>query len=1163
MTTVEMKTLKALTIYAITIICFLGILACADSPKERLTDSYNDIAYQYHYKNLDSTSVYAQKALALSPTYKSGYCEALNNLAFVDIVKMRYKTAERKLDEIQKSTDNQVELLVSFVQSMRICQRLSLNKKFYIYQQKALGCMKRIGEDSCVLSDRQRRRFSYAETEYKIVLSTYLYYVGQTKNSAAALLSIDPYGEILKDTAQLLAYYYNMGTGALLASQSHSQLIQSEFDYLLRCHTLARQNHYVYWEANALQAISEHILPAKDFRLLREWNPREFEELNTDRMPDSLLAGNLAQHSLLLFEQYGDNYQIAGAWRTLSYAYFEIKDFPSALACLDKALKNDTTINQTPDMVASIREQMSIVYSAMDNKAQSDYNRNLYLDIQEQTRQDRLLEARAEQLEDSLGELNVMMRVIMAIILVSVMYGIFVYFKRKRSESGSSVTALGEPLRKWKEENFFVNEIREDIEDLQEQVNLTDSDLKHLYSYYVEQRAKISFASSLSPLISRMIHEVDRLCRMNGEDAGNEGYEYVKQVIDNIIMSNQQLTNWIKIRQGEINIRIESFPIGEIFDMVSANNAEYEYKGIRLNVVKSDSIVKADKTLTLFMVNTISENARRYTPSGGNIDIYSSEGEDYVEISIRDTGCGMSADDLKGLFSHAIKEKKDQKRDDGHGYGYGLVNCKGIINKYQKLSSIFKVCRIGAESELGKGSRIYFRLPKGIKRIISLLLLLVCANSMVARQDSLTLKAGVYADSAYYCNIRGDYQRTLLYADSCISVLNSYVGRERKGTPMRLKGTENGEIAELAWFNGNVRVDYNIILDIRNEVSIAALALHEWDLYSYNNEIYTKLFRECSADESLPSFVAKMQKANINMNVAIILLILILLTISVAYYLFVYRYHVSGQMYLDRMNEINRILADRNILDSEKIRRIDKIWHPAGQETVNKGYANPPLPLANLYNDIHDALVANNENIEQFASSRVALEENYKKKKLERDRLYVVNNILDNDLSSLKHETMFYPARLKQILDTSCCVRQLKDVAGYYGSIYNAFIEKVTYTAANSFFIDVNVYWNHLLEILKNKNMGIVPDCKTAVYRDNYIKVEFRMSELHIDTAHINGLFTQHTSDVDFLVCSQIIRDLGSCYHARGCGIKANKTNNNIVIIEVIITKEIWKSLKS
>ena len=92
----------------------------------------NDISYSFHYRNLDSTKYYANKALKLSKDYDNGYAEALNNLAFVSIVKMNYDNAYKLLNAVLKATDNQFELLVADIQFMRLCQRQSRNKDFYI-----------------------------------------------------------------------------------------------------------------------------------------------------------------------------------------------------------------------------------------------------------------------------------------------------------------------------------------------------------------------------------------------------------------------------------------------------------------------------------------------------------------------------------------------------------------------------------------------------------------------------------------------------------------------------------------------------------------------------------------------------------------------------------------------------------------------------------------------------------------------------------------------------------------------------------------------------------------------------------------------------------------------------------------------------------------------
>jgi hypothetical protein len=127
----------------------LGLLcfsACQDNPNRAEVDRLNSISYAYHYKNIDSTIHYANAALLLSDKYDGGKAEALNNLAFASIARMDYRDAFRQLDSIVGITNNQVELLISNIQQMRLCQRESHNKEFYDYLEKARKCLKRINE---------------------------------------------------------------------------------------------------------------------------------------------------------------------------------------------------------------------------------------------------------------------------------------------------------------------------------------------------------------------------------------------------------------------------------------------------------------------------------------------------------------------------------------------------------------------------------------------------------------------------------------------------------------------------------------------------------------------------------------------------------------------------------------------------------------------------------------------------------------------------------------------------------------------------------------------------------------------------------------------------------------------------------------------------------
>lgn len=203
-----------------------------------------------------------------------------------------------------------------------------------------------------------------------------------------------------------------------------------------------------------------------------------------------------------------------------------------------------------------------------------------------------------------------------------------------------------------------------------------------------------------------MIHEVNRLSEGGESDeVRQERYQYIAELTDKINQYNNVLTEWIQMRQGSLSLRIESFPLQQLFDIVSKGKMSFQMQGVKLDVEPTDAVVKADRILTLFMINTIADNARKFTPEGGKVTI-SAKVSDFVEISISDTGKGMDEEQLAHVFDRTYTG----------GHGFGLLNCKGIIEKYKKVSSLFAGCQIKAESKLGEGSRFSFRLPKGIVR---------------------------------------------------------------------------------------------------------------------------------------------------------------------------------------------------------------------------------------------------------------------------------------------------------------------------------------------------------------------------------------------------------------------------------------------------------------
>lgn len=1145
--------------------------ACGPSHKQEV-DRLNALSYAYHYRNLDSTKMLAQRALALSDDYSAGYAEACNNLAFVEMAKMNYKEARRWLGLVEEKSNNQLELLIADVQMMRICQRESHNKDFYSYREKAMVRLRRLGEEASNLPPRERRRATYAHSEFDIVDATYCYYVGLEESMLKALNDIDA-DALEADTAQYLNYLYNIGSGGAITNGTSEQIAQTEFDYLIQCYMLASAGRvvmpdgtmaggYPYWQANALQAISEHLQKAKMRDFLIRNNLPAIQYLNVEQMPDTLLAGNLAQRALNLFISYGDTYQIAGGYRTLAECYFAIEDYNSAGDCLVRALQVSKNIKSAPDLVASIRERLCLVYSALDNKQQSDYNRNIYLDLQERTRQDRQLEARAALLDDNALQLNLMIAaVLVMILLVVILLYLFDRMRRRKIQS-KPLSSLLEPLEQWKQRNAqYINDINERKEELDEEISIARLHLDDNKKRNLEQRAKVSLVNCITPFIDRMIHEVDKLAEDDGstpDEVKQERYEYISELTDKINQYNTILTNWIQMRQGTLNLRIVSFPLQPLFDIVAKGKMSFQMKKIELDVQPTAAKVKADCTLTLFMINTIADNARKFTPAGGKVTVSAEEHDKYVEIVIADTGKGMDEEQLAHVFDRTYTG----------GHGFGLLNCKGIIEKYKKVSSIFNICHIEAESEVGKGSVFRFRLPKGIGRmIVGVILLLASSVSSFASQihqntlatgkvsRELTL-ADAFADSAYYSNINGTYQRTLAFADSAIYYLNQhYLRQYPQGKNLMVSCPKLSQAAELKWFADSVTTDYSIILDIRNESAVAALALHQWTLYDRNNKIYTKLFRERSTDNTLPEYVRTMQSSENSKTVAVILLFLLLLQLPIAYYLLYYRHVVTYRFAVDRIRDINLLLlSDQSI--PEKLKRIREIWSKKSRHTR----AN--FRLDEVVHEIEEELKRGLDLSNGKEADNQLLEDELRRVRFENDRLHVSNSVLDNCLSTLKHETMYYPSRIRQLIEASPDdVASLKELVDYYKSIYLMLSAQAMEQVETNLKCDAalkDYLFRLIQETVKDlaKAHGIAitqvkPEIKSV--HTAYATCQFVFSGLRYDDSLHHRLFTPLTVDMRFLVCRQIVREMGETTNLRGCGIQAKPSDDGFLVIEVVL----------
>ena len=1228
-------------LYIIGIVLFASFFSCTDmvpTKEVRLIDSLNGKAYAYRYRSLDSSYKYANEAYRQVNFYKSGKAEASNNLGFCAFMAMDFDRAEALHKEVYKLTKNELELLIADIGLMKICQRTAMNKEFYDYRNSALKRMKRIREESDLFADRHEAlRLDYAFTEFFIVSSIYYYYLQQRQEAITSLNRI-PEDEALTDTNQLLYYHYIKGSASLVEATKPEDRKMREFDQLYITWRTAVQTNHPYFEGNGLQGLANLMVSPNNFELFRT---RRGYALDQFGFPvDSLLPLRMAQRALEKFREYNDLYQIAGAYVSIGKYMNEHGRYTEALDTLAKALdcvnqhhmlyyhhaadtldklhvfvEGDTTytgvpwimqedVRTVPEWISRIREQLSVSYAGLGMKYASDYNRNIYLDILNYTRQDKELESRYLSLEaDSRQMTLVLSLVIVGFVLVVILW----WFFNKRSKIRNQVDVerlqriltlcrditssipmnvpliqqgidqlfgkgrlqleipeegkaalvplhrlnrdekalvhVLEPYIVWAADNEqMVEALSDERMQLEKQRYVYEQHIAGNKRQNLIKKACLAIVNGINPYIDRILNEVHKLTERGYIDNAKikkEKYQYIDELVTTINEYNDILALWIKMKQGTLSLNIETFSLNELFELLGKGRRAFEMKNQKLEIEPTTVMVKADRALTLFMINTLAENARKYTPEGGTIKVYARTTEDaYVEISVEDNGRGISEEDVAYIIGEKVYDSRvigmknaadPEVLKENKGSGFGLMNCKGIIEKYKKTNDLFRGCVFDVESELGKGSRFYFRLPSGVRKAMGVLLLCLLlplgmvsclhdpippmlqdGDSIVVVMDSayedLLDVASDYANAAYFANVDENYELALQYIDSAMLFLNEhyekYARPDRPHRYMKLVG--EGTPAEISWWNELFDSDYHVILDIRNEAAVAFLALKQLDAYSYNNSAFTDLYKLQGEDQTLEAYCRQLERSNTNKTVGIILCFVLLIVSLVGYYFLYMRKRLQNRLNLEQVLEINQKVFAASLVrpqeqeNAEALQREESMLKEIPQRIVDEafGSVNELLTIDRMgiavYNETtHRLEYASRpgqempEMVEQCFSSGKYLSEQHlqaiplmveagsehqcvgvlylerregteqetdrllfelvaryvaivvfnavvklatkyrdiesaheetRRASWEDSMLHVQNMVLDNCLSTIKHETIYYPNKIKQIV---------------------------------------------------------------------------------------------------------------------------------------------------
>lgn len=180
-----------------------------------------------------------------------------------------------------------------------------------------------------------------------------------------------------------------------------------------------------------------------------------------------------------------------------------------------------------------------------------------------------------------------------------------------------------------------------------------------------------------------------------------------QEVLSQLIRTFENIKNWTNL----------SIPSGLVFNAAECDVDEIYGEVLSMYTAKEGVVVKAerngmklhgDRLLLIIMIRNLLSNALQHTSEGEvRLDARVNEEDGrFVELTVSDTGCGMTADEVENLFR--ADKKINESQPSSHS-GFGLILCRYIVKKHD--DNTLRGCRIWAEStpapQAGHGTTIH------------------------------------------------------------------------------------------------------------------------------------------------------------------------------------------------------------------------------------------------------------------------------------------------------------------------------------------------------------------------------------------------------------------------------------------------------------------------
>jgi signal transduction histidine kinase/CheY-like chemotaxis protein len=183
-------------------------------------------------------------------------------------------------------------------------------------------------------------------------------------------------------------------------------------------------------------------------------------------------------------------------------------------------------------------------------------------------------------------------------------------------------------------------------------------------------------------------------------------YELMRRQVDHMVRLVNDLMEVSRITRGKIELQMGSVLLDAVIeDAIELSRPLVERAGHTLSVELAGEplVVRGDAVRLTQVFSNLLNNAAKYTPPGGKVQVSARQEDRFAVIEVRDTGTGLSPDMLKSIFDMFVQVSGTAKAAQG-GLGIGLTLVKSLVELHGGS--------VEAASEgLGHGATFTVRLP--------------------------------------------------------------------------------------------------------------------------------------------------------------------------------------------------------------------------------------------------------------------------------------------------------------------------------------------------------------------------------------------------------------------------------------------------------------------